>query len=61
MLTPWPEEPGSIERSNRETIERLGRVEVLTLPRIERAEPKLLAAAGRSVASWACRRDFACS
>ncbi len=61
VLTPWPEEPDSIERSNRETIERLGRVEVLTLPLIERADPKLLAAAGRSVASWACRRDFACS
>jgi dethiobiotin synthetase len=61
VLTPWPEEPGAIERSNRETIGRLSGVEVWTLPRIERAEPELLAAAGRSVLSWACRRDLACS
>jgi dethiobiotin synthetase len=32
VLTPWPAEPGPIERSNRETIERLGKVPVLTLP-----------------------------
>jgi dethiobiotin synthetase len=31
VLTPWPQEPGVIERSNRETIERLGEVEVATL------------------------------
>ena len=32
VLTPWPEEPDVIERSNRETIERLGGVPVHTLP-----------------------------
>jgi dethiobiotin synthetase len=32
VLTPWRSRPGEIERSNRETIARLGRVEVETLP-----------------------------
>jgi dethiobiotin synthetase len=45
VLTPWPESPGVLERSNRETIARLGEVEVATLPPIERPEPALLAAA----------------
>jgi dethiobiotin synthetase len=31
VLTPWPQRPDAIERSNRETIERLGEVEVATL------------------------------
>jgi dethiobiotin synthetase len=31
VLTPWPEEPGVLERSNVEAIERLGAVEVATL------------------------------
>jgi dethiobiotin synthetase len=46
VLTPWPSAPGPIERSNRETIERLGRVDVSTLPALERCDPELLAAAG---------------
>jgi dethiobiotin synthetase len=32
VLTPWPAQPGDIERSNRETIARLGGVDVETLP-----------------------------
>ena len=32
VLTPWPEDPTVMEGSNRATIERLGEVEVLTLP-----------------------------
>ena len=32
VLTPWPAQPGAMERSNRETIARLGRIEVETLP-----------------------------
>jgi dethiobiotin synthetase len=48
VLTPWAE-PGEIERSNLETIQRLGRVPVSTLPAIARAEPGLLAAAGASL------------
>lgn len=32
VLTPWPDEPSVMQRSNRATIERLGAVEVATLP-----------------------------
>jgi dethiobiotin synthetase len=32
VLTPWPAQAGEMERSNRETIARLGRVDVETLP-----------------------------
>ena len=35
-----------MERSNRETIARLGEVEVATLPPVARPGPELLAAAG---------------
>jgi dethiobiotin synthetase len=49
VMTPWPAEPDAIERSNRETIERLGGVPVATLPRIDRPDPELLAAAGHSL------------
>ena len=41
VLTPWPEPPGAIERSNRETIARLGEVEVEVLPRLDLARPEL--------------------
>ena len=46
VLTPWPGEPSPMERSNRATIERLGGVPVLTLPRLPSADPELLARAG---------------
>jgi dethiobiotin synthetase len=39
VLTPWPEQPTEIERSNRETIEALGGVKVLTLPLLDLAAP----------------------
>ena len=39
VLTPWPQRPSELERSNREAIERLGGVEVETLPRIDLSEP----------------------
>jgi dethiobiotin synthetase len=39
VLTPWPAEPGEIERSNRETIARLGAVRVAVLPRLDLSEP----------------------
>jgi dethiobiotin synthetase len=35
VMTLWPEEPAEIERSNRETIERLSRVPVSGLPRTD--------------------------
>ena len=39
VLTPWPAEPGAVERSNREAIERIGRVAAHTLARLDLAEP----------------------
>ncbi len=39
VLTPWPEEPSAMERSNLETIEDLGSVEVETLPRLDLTKP----------------------
>jgi dethiobiotin synthetase len=39
VLTPWPEEPSAIERSNRETIAALGEVEVTTLPTLDLTDP----------------------
>jgi dethiobiotin synthetase len=54
VLTPWPRQPTPIEESNRDTIARLGKVEVATLPPIERAEPEMLGRAGRHlpIARW---------
>jgi dethiobiotin synthetase len=46
VLTPWPDRPEPIHHSNRETIARLGAVDVATLPTVARPEPGLLAAAG---------------
>jgi dethiobiotin synthetase len=50
ILTPWPREPTVLERSNRETIARLGDVEVDVLPGV--ASPALadLARAGAELA-----------
>ena len=39
VLTPWPDEPGDVERSNRVAIERLGGVGVLELPWLDLADP----------------------
>ena len=39
VLTPWPDPPDEIERSNRETIAALGEVQVLTLQRLDLADP----------------------
>ena len=39
VLTPWPEKPGRIEESNRETIAALGQVQVETLPRLDLGSP----------------------
>ena len=39
VLTPWPAEPGVLEASNREAIQRLGQVRVEVLPRIDLADP----------------------
>jgi dethiobiotin synthetase len=51
VLTPWPDEPSDMERSNRETIERFGEVPVIGLPR---TTPETLAEAGAvlPVSDW---------
>jgi dethiobiotin synthetase len=51
VLTPWPDEPSDMERSNRETIERFGEVPVIGLPR---TDPSKLAQAGAvlPVSDW---------
>jgi dethiobiotin synthetase len=40
VLNPWPADPSAVELSNRETIERLGAVEVETLPRLDLCDPE---------------------
>jgi dethiobiotin synthetase len=46
VMTPWPDEPSGVERSNRATVERLGDVDVHGLPRTTRER---LAEAGGSL------------
>jgi len=46
VLTPWPAAPGALERSNRDTIEALGGVEVATLATVAPLTPAALATAG---------------
>jgi len=46
VMTPWPDEPSAMERSNRDTITRLGDVRVERLPR---TTPDGLAEAGASL------------
>ena len=46
VMTPWPADPGPVERSNRQTIARLGDVRVAGLPE---TRPASLAAAGRDL------------
>jgi len=45
VMTPWPEAPSVMERSNRDTIARLAGVEVATLAPVAGPRPELLAAA----------------
>jgi dethiobiotin synthetase len=40
VLTPWPAEPGELERSNLATIAELGSVPVETLPWLDLSEPQ---------------------
>lgn len=57
VLTPWPARPGQVERSNLETIRRLGEVEVATLAMVHAPDVGELAAGGdalpwRAWLSW---------
>jgi dethiobiotin synthetase len=47
VLTPWPDDPTGIERSNHDTIATLGEVEVQALPFLDLADP-----AGWPSLSW---------
>lgn len=49
VLTPWPEHPTAMQRSNLATIERLGEVEVATLARAEHATADALARVGEAL------------
>jgi dethiobiotin synthetase len=49
VLTPWPAQPTVLELSNRETIARLGTVEVGDLGIVESPEPADLARAGEGL------------
>ncbi|MEX2253130.1 MAG: dethiobiotin synthase [Thermoleophilaceae bacterium] len=55
VMTPWPDEAGELERSNADTVARLGAVEVAQLPR---CEPGTLAEAGDELplARWLAAR-----
>jgi dethiobiotin synthetase len=46
VLTPWPEQPSRLERSNLQTIARFGSVEVDTLARVSAPQINELARAG---------------
>jgi dethiobiotin synthetase len=54
VITPWPEDPSVMLRSNRATIARLGGVDVATLPHLPDGSPSSLAAGGASLplAAW---------
>lgn len=49
VLNPWPKRPGTVERSNRETIAGLGAVEVETFPEVSGPGPATLARAGATL------------
>jgi dethiobiotin synthetase len=51
VMTPWPAEPAPIERSNRETIERMSGVQVSGLPPTER-DALAEAAAALAIDDW---------
>lgn len=49
VLTPWPDDPSHMERSNRETIARLGEVEVTGLPPLSRLHSDELVRGGETL------------
>jgi len=60
VMTPWPQRPGVMERSNREAVERLGGVEVATLAAVG-VDVAALARAGATLPyqRWLDRRAAA--
>jgi dethiobiotin synthetase len=49
VLTPWPETPAELERSNRDTIARLGEIEVIGLGHVPSPAAADLARAGEAL------------
>ena len=60
VLTPWPEGPSTMERSNRETIRRMGEVDVAGLGLVEGPDRTALAQAGAELLAE-LRRERAAS
>jgi dethiobiotin synthetase len=60
VLTPWPEMPSEMERSNCETIERMSEIEVATLTEIAGVDIPALAGAGARLPwrNWLSRPSF---
>jgi dethiobiotin synthetase len=58
VLTPWPQQPSAMELSNRDTIARLGKVDVELLPTLAGPDLTGLARAGEGLPwrSWLERR-----
>lgn len=52
VMTPWPEPPSVMAKSNRETVARLGTLEVATLGRLPDGSPASLAAGGATLPRW---------
>jgi len=54
VLSPWPQEPSEMERSNAETIAAVGAVDIAYLPGVPEPNPEQLAHAGASlpVGAW---------
>jgi len=63
VLTPWPSRPSPMERSNHETIKRLGEVEVATLEEISGADIAEFARAGDRLPwrGWLSGQSFVAS
>jgi dethiobiotin synthetase len=63
VLTPWVAQPSELERSNRETIARLGEVEVSVLEEIASADIAELARAGEHLPwrDWLSHTNFVSS
>jgi len=61
VLTPWPVTPSTMERSNRQTIERLAGVDVAGLELVDHREPSALAQAAERAGftSWLGTRPTA--
>ncbi len=63
VLTPWPAEPSVVESSNRETLARLGEVEVAGLPPVPGPDLDAMARAGETLPwqRWLTRERFVSS